>query len=341
MASRSFAPVLLFVALLLGSCSVTQPLAQHDDDVYFMPSQAKAAPVAEAPDPVRDQSSAEAPSNDDYYDPEASAQSRSQRGYYDMAYNDPYYYNYGRFGFGSGMGWQNGWNGPGWGMGFGWGNGGWGMNNGWNDPWNQPWGMNNAWGGFGGWNYGGYMGWGFGGFNNGWGMGGYNGWGYGGYNGWGWNNWDYYGYGSYWGPYGPCRTCYVPVIIGGGSSTYVGHRPSSSGSAGSGSGTQRPRMARDPVGFTPAIGPRTEPTRPIGDQQRPGLRPIAPSVEPGRVREPRQPERAIERKPVTAPTRERQPGFERSPSPSFERSSPSPAPRDGGGGSSPSRHRSR
>jgi hypothetical protein len=337
MAARSITPALVAFALILGSCSVTQPLSQHQDDVYFMPSTAKAANTAMVPEPAASKPQAEAPANDDYYDPDAAAASGAQRGYYDMAYNDPHYYNYGRFGFGSGMGWQNGWNGPGWGMGMGWGNGGMGMNNGWNDPWSQPWGMNNQWGGYGGWYNGGYIGWGNGGFN-GWGSPGFGGWGTGGYNGWGWGNWDY-GYGSYWGPYGPCRTCYVPVVIGGSSNTYVGHRSPSNRSNNAGAGGSHPRLTRDPVGLTP-IGPRTEPSRSFGEQSRPGLRPVQPSIEPGRVREPRPIERTIERKPAVVPNRERQPGIDRPSERSFERSSPSPS-RDGGGGAAPSRHRSR
>ncbi|MBK8226361.1 MAG: hypothetical protein IPK70_04205 [Flavobacteriales bacterium] len=347
MAVRPITPLLVAFALILGSCTTTQPLVQHDDDVYFMPSTAKAASNAQEPEPSASKPEAEEPANDDYYDPDAAAASGAQRGYYDMAYNDPHYYNYGRFGFGSGMGWQSGWNGPGWGMGMGWGNGGMGMNNGWNDPWNQPWGMNNPWGGFGGWNYGGNMNWyngGYGGWGypgyGGWGTGGYNGWGYGGYTGWGWGNWDY-GYGSYWGPYGPCRTCYVPVVIGGSSNTYVGHRPPSNRSSNTGSSGSFPRMARDPIGLAPNK-PLSEPSRSIGEQSRPGLRPAQPLTEPIRVREPRPVERPMERKPSVGPNRERQPGIERPNERTFERSSPSPAPsRDGGGGSSPTRHRSR
>jgi hypothetical protein len=42
--------------------------------------------------------------NEAYYDPAESQRANSAyRDYYDMAYNDPYYYNYGRFGFGSGI----------------------------------------------------------------------------------------------------------------------------------------------------------------------------------------------------------------------------------------------
>ncbi len=333
MAVRPITPLLVAFVLILGSCTTTQPLGQHDDDVYFMPSTAKAAPAVQTPEPTTSEPETEAPANDDYYDPDAAAASGTQRGYYDMAYNDPHYYNYGRFGFGSGMGWQNGWNGPGWGMGMGWGYGEW--NNGWNDPW----------GGYGGWHYGGNNGWYHGGYNGwgnpgygGWGTGGYNGWGYGGYTGWG--NWDY-GYGSYWGPYGPCRTCYVPVIIGGNSNSYVGHRPPSNRSSNSGSGGSYPRMARDPIGLAP-IKPRPEPTPSHSEQSRPVRRPVQPLTEPVRVREPRPLERPVERRPSVAPNRERQPGIDRPNERPFERSSPSPAPsRDGGGGSSPTRHRSR
>ena len=87
------------------------------DDVYDIPDrQAMAAATAE-----KQQARATEPagSTDAYYDPAQSQTGNSAyRDYYDMAYNDPYYYNYGRFGFGSGIGSF----GPNYGMGlsYGW-----------------------------------------------------------------------------------------------------------------------------------------------------------------------------------------------------------------------------
>lgn len=331
MATRSIQPILIALALILGSCSATQPLAQFDDDVYYMPSQAKAAPARPVEEPQAQQAPAESETSDDYYDPAASRESGAQRGYYDMAYNDPHFYNYGRFGFG--MGWQNGWNGPGWGMGMGWGNGGW--NNGWgnagwgmNDPWNQPWGWNS-------WN----QPWGWNSWNQPWGWNdpwGYqSGWG-GPMNGWGYNGWNNYGYGSYWGPYGPCRTCYVPIVIGSGNGTYVGHRSPTNRSSSAGTGNLGPRVTRNPVSLAPRPS-RNEPDRGFAEPEKPVLRPVAPATAPGQQREPRPIDRVNERRPATAPSRERQPM--RSIDPPMERAAPAPS-RDGGG-SSPSRHRSR
>ncbi len=213
---------------LLASCTATQPLAQRDD-VYFMPS---SAPVAKRAEPKPQQAPPEAGSpSDDYYDAGTARDLGTSRGFYDMAYNDPYYYNYGRFGFGMGMGmmgWQSGWNGPGWGMGFGWGGDpwmsmgmGWGRPWGWNRPfgWNDPWAWNSPWG-----------------WNNPWNS------------PWGFGN----GFGNYWGPMGPCLW-YVPVGVT--TNSVIGHRPTvGSSSTGSLGGMRQPRMAtRNPVGLQPAV----------------------------------------------------------------------------------------
>ncbi|MBK7083589.1 MAG: hypothetical protein IPH53_02520 [Flavobacteriales bacterium] len=105
------------------------------------------APPAE-PEPTTKQ--------DDYYNEEEGKRYADPRSYYDMTYNDPYYYNYGRFGFGMGMGSY----GSGFGMNYGYGNSGYG---GWNDPyWNNSWQS-------------GYGAWGYNGWNNG--FGGYGGYG--------------------------------------------------------------------------------------------------------------------------------------------------------------------
>ncbi|WKZ64912.1 MAG: hypothetical protein QY325_09060 [Flavobacteriales bacterium] len=334
---RTSLPAVLLIALLAGACSSSQPLAQQDDDVYFMPSQAPR--IAAAPTPVPSQEPSADKATDDYYDPGTSRDLGASRSYYDMAYNDPYYYNYGRFGFGTGfgmgMGWQSGWNGPGWGMGMGWGSNpyGWSDPWGWNRPmgWNRPWGWNDPWR----WN----SPWGW---NDGWGYG------FGGYNGWGWNGYSYYG--NYWGPFGACGGCYTPVIVGGSSNTYIGHRPSTTGSSlGTGNGSVRPRASfRDPVGLSPR--PVEQPAslvRPAIQQRQPASRPMDRGIA-------RPDERPVQRPVVQPPQRrpserptERQP-VERRPTindrgndrPVFERSAPAPSRTNDGGGA-PTRHRSR
>ncbi len=234
------------LGLLLASCASMRDTASVRDDVYYLPSREPAVAAA----PVQPRSS-QSPAQqdqvaDDYYDQRTSRDLGTDRNYYDMAYNDPYYYNYGRFGFGSGMGmmgWQTGWAGPGWGMGMGYGTGwgGPGMGSGWNmslgyglgggyyDPWYGGWGYPyhmNAWN----------RPWGMAPWRDPW-MGGY-------------------GWGNYYGPYGNCYACYAPVVVGGSSGVSVGHRPSLSGGGGSsGAGTvHQPRSAvfRDPVGLTPS-----------------------------------------------------------------------------------------
>lgn len=310
-------PILLFAVLLLSGCAGTMNAVQHEDDVYFMPSQAPPAASAGMDQKANAPSAEVTPvPSDDYYDEGTSKRLGTDRSYYDMAYNDPYYYNYGRFGFGSG--WQSGWNGPGWGMGYGWGNPGYG--------WNGPWGYGNSWG----WNQ--PYGWG----GDYWGYGSYNGWGYGGYNGWGWNNYGGY-YGNYWSPMGPCHSCYTPIIVGG--SSYVGHRLPLNRSSG-GSGAFVPRGVRDPVSLAHPIQ-RQQGLRPVSDPKSPLDGPDSRErvIQP-RAREARPDAPSRERKPAFEPARDRQPERNRDFHSPLERNSPSPLPRDGGG-SSPSRHRSR
>jgi len=331
MITRHPFPVLLLASLLFASCTGARSTVQHDDDVYFMPSQAPPV-VAKAEEPPAPVSEPAPAASDDYFDEGTSQQLGTDRGYYDMAYNDPYFYNYGRFGFGAGagmgmMGWQNGWNGPGWGMGFGWGSPGFGWGNGFGDPWatGPGWGWNQPFG----W---GNNGWGY----DGWGYGGFNGWGNAGYNGWGWGNWGYYG--NYWSPYGACHTCYTPIVIGGG--TYVGHRRPMNRSSSGGSGAFGPRAVRDPVGLSrPPM--RSESFKPVPGPARP-MESISPRERtmPQRARGTQPTERAVERKPIFEAPRERQPSRNRSQERPAERAAPSPAPRDGGG-SAPARHRSR
>ncbi len=226
------------VVLLLSSCGM-QRTAQHSDDVYFVPSDEPITAVApsttEAPPPA-------AP-NDDYYDANASQQYADPGGYYNMAYNDPYYYNYGRFGFGSGLALQSGWMMNGWGNPVQWGYGT-GVYSGWYggiSGFSLGWG-NGYGGGWGGWNH---PGWGYSPwYNDPW----YNGWGY---NGWGYGGYGGYGYGNYYGPYGTCACCYTPVIVGGASGVVVAHRPSFGSNAPSVGNTPR-RMAsfRDPISLS-------------------------------------------------------------------------------------------
>lgn len=284
--NKSILISMAIAAVLLTSCAGMRDTAQVRDDVYFMPSQAPAkAPKKADTDPTGN-------ATDDYYDAATSNKYNSPRNYYDMAYNDPYYYNYGRFGFGTGMGWQSGWNGPGWGMGMGMGQG-WGMSPHWNMGygWGSGMGWNNPWMGMG-------YGWG-----SPWGPAGFNNWGWGNPYGWGgpmgWHDPFYggYGYGPYWGPMGNCFSCYSPVIIGGSSGTVVGHRPSISGGGGGRPGSSGPKTGmptRDPVSLRPQVResaytpsssrpPRTAPVQ--GGFQDRGDRPLIlpqqrPSNEP-------------------------------------------------------------
>ncbi|MCU0319001.1 MAG: hypothetical protein MUE88_02830 [Flavobacteriales bacterium] len=108
----------MLMVLLLASCASTQNTTAVRDDVYFMPGDepvtaARPKPVPSPEDEARMQPVQPGEQGtDDYYDPEV-ANEEARRGYYDMAYNDPFFYNYGRFGFGTQLGWTNGWNGPG------------------------------------------------------------------------------------------------------------------------------------------------------------------------------------------------------------------------------------
>lgn len=330
----SSATVLLLMAVTFASCSSMQQVGEVRDDVYYMPS--TAPPVASTTPMAPEEATAKSVSpQDDYYDDGAAKQVTGVPyggNYYDVAYNDPYYYNMGRFGFGMGvgtgmgmMGWQTGWNGPGWGMGYGWG-GGWNMSfgygTGWWDPywtgrypywgWNRPWGWHRPWG---------------------WGSPWYDPW---------------YG-GPYMGPYGGSY-CYTPVVVGGSSGVVVGHRPSmnsgGAGSGGNGGGTRPQMQLRDPVGLSrPATNrvagtvpqdrrattaPRREEnlTRPSerpmdrGSVTRPATRP------PNSTREQREsrPNRTYER--GTSPSRGT--GVERGNGGSMDRSS---SPSRGGGNS--------
>lgn len=289
---------LLPALFALASCSGPQFTTSVPDDVYFAPGQ---APLLVSSTPAAPLGDDGAPATtDDYYDPNVAPRAGSD--FYDIAYNDPYFYNYGRFGLNSGpMGWQNGWNGPGWGTGMGWGSP---MYPGFGQGW--------------GWN----MGVGMGGWNSPWGWGGGMGWGSPWGTGWGGSGW---GYGLYQGPWGACYSCYAPIIIGDGwnGNTIVRHR----NSLGSGSNGQPNRPAyRNPVGLAP------QPylmRKPATGQQR------TLPADAGRTRQ-APPARSRTTTPVrtrTTPDREVGPGVDRA----IERTFPSRDGGFGGGGSSPSR----
>ena len=236
-------PFLMVLSLLVTSCATMQPTADVRDDVYFLPSMAPAMASVDASAPLPEEPPVAQPA-DDYYDPATSQQVGADRSYYDMTYNDPYFYNYGRFGFGTGLsGWQTGWNGPGWGMsmGYGYGSGMGGYGYGSGNCWGNGYGSNMGWGG--GWNNNFYNSW-----NNPYTTFGscYNDPYYSGYGGG-------YGYGNYQGPYGSCYSCYTPVIIGGTSNVVVGHRPSmgSGGGMRTSPGTSRSTL-RDPIRLAPS-----------------------------------------------------------------------------------------
>lgn len=217
--------------MFLASCASTAPTGRVADDVYERPDRRFVATAGTNTTPASGQRSGNA---DEYYDP-AAAEAQRSGSYYDMAYNDPYYYNRGRFSFGASVG---SW-GPygGMGMGYGWGapfyssfGGGFGGY--------RPWGMYNGFGGFGNPYYGGFGSPFYGGYYDPF---------------WGMN-----GFGPYYGPWGNnCFGCYYPLM-----SPVVYQRRSDFGSAGAGSlggGSPAPRSyTRDPIGLMPAT---REPSR--------------------------------------------------------------------------------
>ncbi|MEO8069270.1 MAG: hypothetical protein ABI599_16350 [Flavobacteriales bacterium] len=240
------------LVLLISGCSQSKDAAYVRDDVYDRPDPRSitAAVAGEEKTVAAPEQTA------DYYNPGEAERYANPRGYYDMAYNDPYYYGYDRYGFGMSYGNQWGYNS--WSNGYGYGNV-------WNDPY---WNGYGSYGSCNGWNNGYNNGWGHGGgWNNGYGSGYYNGCGcgnswnspynYGGYNGYG-----YYGYG------GGCYNCYQPIVTSGGEGwgggTVYSHRPSfGGGSGGAGNGTSAPvgqRMnARDQIGLMKPLPDRTRP----------------------------------------------------------------------------------
>lgn len=236
--------------LLLSACGSLQETATVSDDVYDIPDRRAMAAAAAA----SQQHAADNDAGDAYYDPAEARQAGSlDRGYYDMAYNDPYYYNYGRFGFGTGIGSY----GPGYGMGLSYG-------------WPTNFGSMSVGYGFGSGMYGYDPYWGNS-WMSGYGMYPYSYYGYGnygpGYGGYG------MGYGPYQGAWGNCYACYEPNWNG---STVYSHRPSMAGGASTGT-TTAPRMMRPRGGLLDTGSPMRNQTyspgrtgsRPSGTGNRP------------------------------------------------------------------------
>lgn len=291
---KAYTPSIALLALL-SACGQLRETTAVRDDVYDIPDrQAMAAAVPQ-------QQSGGSGTDNAYYDPAESRRSGSfDRGYYDMAYNDPYYYNYGRFGFGIGsfgpgygMGMSYGWptNFGSMSIGYGYGSGMYGYNPYWTNSWMSGYGY-------------GYDPFGYSGYGNyGYGWGGY-GMGYGS------------GYGPYRGPWGGCLNCYEPW---GYANTVYTHRPSmAAGSATPAGATTAPRLMRNPASLIPEApvnrspafdGGRAPSSRPVGNDR---------AVRQQNRYNPAPGERATERSPAR--------GFD------FGGSSPSRSGGDTGGG---------
>jgi hypothetical protein len=340
--------VTIITAVVLMSCTATQPTTQVHDDVYYSPTQRNSGAVASTR-PFDD-----SVAQDDYYDVSQAQGMQGERDYYDVAYNDPYYYNYDRFGFDTGlgmggigmgmggmgmgigmgnmgwggmgmgrcgmgmgnMGWGGmgmgsmGWGSMGWG-GMGMGNMGWGgMGMGWNDPW--MWNSPGMWNGPGMWN----TPWMMNNCGGGWGM------------------------GNYWGPMGNCSNCYSPIVIGGSSNTYIGQRPSmGSGRATSGGttgGSSNRAVVRDPVSLDPVTRERAAPSHMVPVQRsapRSWEENGIPSSRPQQQRErTAQPSRSnTEYEPQRRTTPDRTGGMDRGGYDRGRTTSPSSSPSPGGG----------
>lgn len=97
----------LLAALFLASCGALKETAYAPDDVYYQEESGYVREVV-ASAPAERNSNNTSDDSDEYYNPQ-EARRAERRGFYDVAYRDPYFYNYGRFGFNSGA----------WGMGMG------------------------------------------------------------------------------------------------------------------------------------------------------------------------------------------------------------------------------
>ncbi len=299
----------LIAVIALSACGSTKDAATGSthvrDDVYYMPSSAP-PPVAKAATP------AQANNADDYYDPAQAGAYNDPRGFYDMAYNDPHYYNYGRFGFGMGVGvglGSMGWYNPMGGLHYGWG-----MYHqpywydGYYGPWGRPWWMYNMGPGY-------------------------------------YSMYDPYGVGPYYGPWGSCYGCYTPVMIGDwGGNTVTGHRPSLNSWNGPGSpgpGGDRQAMVRNPISLdrgvrAAAYAPSSEGSRRMQSGTFTG-REVAQPLNGGRHGRTSTFDGGNRRhdQPRPSSTAPRGGGFDRGGSPSLGSGS-----RSGGGGSAPGGGRS-
>lgn len=254
---------LLGLALMASSCGSMQPTAQVRDDVYDIPDRRPVLAAAPGQAPMSGM--------DDYYDPSDSGAYDlarfEDRDYHDITYNDPAWYNQGRFGFNVGVGMW----GPtmGMGMGYGmpmgydpfWGGSAWG-----NPAWGNPYWGNSWMSGYGAWGY----------PYNGWNMGMGMGWGqpFGPWGGMGWGN-PYNPWGGLY-PFGPpcCVGC-----GGWGSNTVVSHRPSwTGGGAGAGNPVMNPTPRRTSANsLYPAARPaQNGQVRPAPAGTRPAARPAQP-----------------------------------------------------------------
>lgn len=301
--------------LLLVACGSLRETATVRDDVYDIPDRTLVASVAPVtPEPAKEE---------EYYDPGQASRYASGT-YADRTYNDPYYYNYSRFGFGYGN--FGGYSGMGIGMGWnsGYGNNSWfNSPTGWYDPyWGNSW--QSGYGMYGGSPYGGY----------------YNPWNPG-YDPYGWGQPYYGGYSPFYGGYNPYMGGYPPYcgggyVIGGwngsGSSVVVGHRPGMSGSASFGSSSMAPRSSRTVPGLlTPALSARPE-RKMTSSGPDGGTRP-SPAASPDRTFTP---DRATRTTPDAKPGRKDAPAHDKHTQPRERREH---APRTFGGdqGTSPGR----
>lgn len=260
--------------LLLSACGTMQNTTSYADDVYDIPDRQVLAAQAAAEQQTQERSTA-----DDYYDPSGSREATgADRDYYDMTYNDPYYYNYGRFGFGTGIGSY----GPSYGMGmsYGWpttfgsmsiGYGtGYGAGYGYNPYTSNSWMSGYGYDPYGYYGYGNY-GYGYGGYGSGYGS----------------------GYGPYQSPWGGCYGCYEPTGYG---TVVYSHRPSMTSGSYNTSAPSAPRMMRNPAGLldaTPSRNATFYNTR--NSNSRPGGRIVAPRTNSNTKK--------IEREPASRPSR--------------------------------------
>ena len=255
--------------LLLSACGSLRDTSSYSDDVYDVPDRQALAAKAAAEQPAQGQNS-----SDDYYNPSESRNANSaDRDYYDMTYNDPYYYNYGRFGFGTGIGSY----GPSYGMGmsYGWPTSFGSMSIGYGTGYGAGYGYNPYWGNswMSGYGYG-YDPYGYYGYGN-------YGYGYGGYGS---------GYGPYQSPLGGCYGCYEPTGYG---TVVYSHRPSMTSGSYSTTAPNAPRMMRNPAGLLDATPSRS----PSYNNDR------STNSRPERILSPRNNSRTIERQPESRPSR--------------------------------------